>query len=187
MIVTWRSALRVALLVLLFVVLQNTFFSQVELLGASIWILPACAAVFGLLGGSLVGATVGFAIGFLADGLGDSPLGTASLILMGVGYLSGTYRERRGRADALTVIGVCGLSTLAANLTLGLYTVLVGFDASVSPSFIPDVVLQGVYGVLLAIPIHGLIHRVLRPALIHESPVRRRPRLTGFDLDAEDS
>jgi len=181
MIVTWRSALRVALLILLFVVLQNTFFSQVELLGAPIWILPACAAIFGLLGGSLVGATVGFALGFLADGLGDSPLGSASLIFMGVGYLAGAYRERGERPDRATILGICGLSTAAANLALGLYTVLVGFDAAVSPSFLPDLVLQAVYGVLLALPIHALIHRVLRPALIHEEPVRRRRRTRGLD------
>ncbi len=187
MIITWKSALRVALLVLLFVVLQNTFFSQVELLGSSIWILPACAAVFGLLGGSLVGATVGFAIGFLADGLGDSPLGSACLVFMAVGYLTGLYRERVDLADRLTVAGIGGLSTIAANLTLGLYTVLVGFDASVSASFVPDLLMQAVYGVLLALPIHALVHRVLRPALIHETPVRGRSRLSTFDFDHEEA
>ncbi|MDQ2623199.1 MAG: rod shape-determining protein MreD [Actinomycetota bacterium] len=183
MIVTWRSALRVALLVLLFVILQNTFFSQVQVLGASIWILPACAAIFGLLGGSLVGATVGFSIGFLADALGDGPLGTACLLFMAIGYLTGVYRERGDIADRFTMIGICGLATIVANLTLGLYTVVVGFDASVSASFIPDLVLQGLYGVLLAFPIHALIHRVLRPALIHESPAPRRAGLAGFDVE----
>ncbi len=183
MIITWKSALRVALLVFLFVVLQNTFFSQVEVLGSSIWILPACAAIFGLLGGSLVGATVGFGIGFLADGLGDSPMGSACLIFMAVGYLTGVYRERGEIADRFTVIGICGLATVVANLILGLYTVLVGFDAAVSASFIPDLLLQTIYGVLLALPIYALIHRVLRPALIHEPPTPRRVDLAGFDIE----
>lgn len=183
MIVTWRSALRVALLVLLFVTLQNTFFSQVEFLGSSIWILPACAAIFGLLGGSLVGATVGFAIGFLADALGDGPLGTACLAFMAIGYLTGVYRERGEIADRFTTVGICGLATVVANVALGLYTVLVGFDASISPSFIPDVVLQGLYGVVLAFPLYILIHRVLRPALIHEAPAPRRNDLAGFDIE----
>ena len=57
MIVTNKVALRIALLVLLLTLLQTAFFSQIELLGTSVWILPAVAVIFGLLGGSMVGAT----------------------------------------------------------------------------------------------------------------------------------
>ena len=91
MIVTNKVALRIALLVLLVVLLQSGFFSLVEVLHVSPWVLPACAVIFGLLGGSMVGATVGFSIGFLSDALDDGPLGTAALIFMGVGYLAGLY------------------------------------------------------------------------------------------------
>ena len=52
MIITSNSAARIAGLILLFTILQVAFFSQVELLGTSMWILPACAVIFGLLGGS---------------------------------------------------------------------------------------------------------------------------------------
>ena len=45
MIITTRSAGRLLALILLFTVLQVSFFSQVELLGTSMWILPACAAI----------------------------------------------------------------------------------------------------------------------------------------------
>jgi len=188
MIITTRSAARIAGLVLLFTVLQVSFFSQIELLGTSMWILPACAVIFGLLGGSLVGATVGFAIGFLGDALTDGPLGSACLIFMGIGYLAGTYRERGAVVNRPTVLASCGIATLGANLALGLYTVVFGFDSSISPSLIPDLILQAFYGVLLAIPLYALIRRVLRPALIHEPAARRRsaPKFEDWadDLDA---
>ncbi|HMT04010.1 MAG: rod shape-determining protein MreD [Solirubrobacterales bacterium] len=174
MIITNRSALRIALLVLLVTVLQVSFFSQIELLGTSVWILPACAAIFGLLGGSLVGATVGFALGFLGDGLTDGPLGSASLILMGVGYLAGTWRERGEFPDLPAVLAICGIATLGSNLTLGVYMVVVGFDSSLSPSLVPDLILQSIYGVVLAIPLYVLIRRVLKPALVFESTGRDR-------------
>jgi len=183
MIVTWKVALRIALLVLLFVLLQSSFFSLVTLLHVSPWILPACAVVFGLLGGSMVGATVGFAIGFLADGLADGPLGTACLVFMGIGYAAGLYRERGAVPPRIAVAGICGGATIAANVALGLFTVLLGFEASLSSAVLIDVVLQGVYGFLLAFPIYALIKRVLRPALIDERG--SRPRRPQARIDTE--
>lgn len=174
MIITTKSAARVAGLILLFAILQVAFFSQVELLGTSMWILPTCAAIFGLLGGSLVGATVGFALGFLGDAMTDGPLGSACLIFLAVGYLAGTYRERGDLVNRPTILVACGLATLGSNLALGLYTVVIGFDSSLSPSLVPDLILQTFYGVLLAVPLYALIHRVLRPALIHEPASRRQ-------------
>ncbi len=179
MIITARSTARIVGLVLLFTILQVSFFSQIELLGTSMWILPVCAAIFGLLGGSLVGATVGFAFGFLGDVLTDGPLGSACLIFMGVGYLAGTYRERGDFVDRPTVLAASGLATLGSNLALGFYAVVSGLDSSLSGSLIPDLILQTFYGVLLAVPLYALIHRVLRPALIHEPASRRGP----VDLD----
>ncbi|MDQ5894564.1 MAG: hypothetical protein QG596_825 [Actinomycetota bacterium] len=176
MIITTKSAARIIGLILLFTILQISFFSQVELLGSSMWILPACAAIFGLLGGSLIGATVGFAFGFFSDALTDGPLGSTCLIFMGVGYLAGTVRERGAIVDRPTVAVAGGLATLGSNLALGFYTVIVGFDSSLSGSLIPDLILQTFYGVLLAIPLYALIRRVLRPALIHEQVTQRPPR-----------
>lgn len=174
MIVTSKVALRIALLVLLFVLLQSSFFSLVEVLHASFWILPACAVIFGLLGGSMVGATVGFSIGFLSDALGDGPLGTAALIFMGVGYLAGLYRERGEQPDRLVTAGLCGAATVVSSVSLGIFTTVLGLDASVSPAILVELVLTGLYGFLLAFPLLALIRRVLRPALIDERRGRRR-------------
>lgn len=174
MIVTNKVALRIALLVLLFALLQSGFFSLVEVLHTSLWILPACAVIFGLLGGSMVGATVGFSIGFLSDGLDDGPLGTACLVFMGVGYAAGLYRERGEQPGRLATAGLCGAATVASSLALGVFTTVLGFDASLSPEILVEVVLQGLYGFLLAFPLYALIRRALRPALIDERRGRRR-------------
>ncbi|MFA9400265.1 MAG: hypothetical protein ACERKT_04055 [Acidobacteriota bacterium] len=178
MIVTNKTALRIALLVLLFVMLQNTFFSLVEVLGTSFWILPACAAIFGLLGGSMVGATVGFSIGFLADGLADGPLGTGCLIFMAIGYLAGLYREQGEQPEKLITAGICGAATVAASIALGIFTVGLGFEATVSPSVLIEAMIQGLYAFLLAVPLYAFTRRVLRPALVSERPPRRRPDRT---------
>ncbi len=183
MIVTNKVALRIALLVLLVVLLQTGFFSLVEVLHTSFWILPGCAVIFGLLGGSMVGATVGFSIGFLSDGLTDGPLGTACLIFMGVGYAAGLYRERGEQPDRLVTAGLCGAATIASSLALGLFTTMLGFDASLGAGILVEVIMQGLYGFLLAFPLYALIRRVLRPALINERRGRRRgPSATLTDM-----
>ena len=183
MIVTTKVALRIAALVLLFSVLQSAFFSLVEVVHVSFWILPACAVIFGLLGGSMVGATVGFSIGFLSDGLADGPLGTACLVFMGLGYAAGLYRERGAHPGRLRIAGLCALATLAANVALGLFTLLLGFDALLSRDLLVDVVIQSLYGFLFAFPIYALITRVLRPALIDERGGRRRRPAPVMDIE----
>ncbi len=173
MIITLKVALRIAALVFAFVLLQTTFFSMVELFGASIWILPAAVAIFGLLGGSMVGATLGFAVGLLSDGLADGPLGTTCLVFMGVGYAAGIYRERGEIPGTVSAAAIAAAATFTANAALGLLTVLLGFEGYLSAAAIPDLVLQGVYAFLLAIPMFVLVRRVLRPALIDERTSRR--------------
>mgnify|MGYP006384480871 FL=1 len=176
MIVTNKVALRIALLVLLLTLLQTAFFSQIELLGTSVWILPAVAVIFGLLGGSMVGATIGFSLGFLADALVDGPLGTSCLIFMGVGYLAGIYRERGDDATRGLTAVFCGLATLASNLAMGLFALVLGLDAPLSPALLADVGIQTIYGFLMAFPLYWLIRRVLRPAIIDDRTARRRRR-----------
>jgi cell shape-determining protein MreD len=146
---------------------------MVELLGASIWILPAAVAIFGLLGGSMVGATLGFTVGLLSDGLADGPLGTTCLVFMGIGYAAGIYRERGEIPGIATAALLASGATLAANAALGLLTILLGFDGYLSAAAIPDLVLQGVYAFLMAIPMFALVRRVLRPALVDERISRR--------------
>lgn len=182
MIVTNKVAVRMAVLVLVLTLLQTAFFSQIELFGTSVWILPAVVAIFGLLGGSMVGATVGFSIGFLADALVDGPLGTSCLIFMGIGFLAGTYRERGENAGRELTAVFCGVATLAANLAMGLFAIILGLDAPLSPALLADVGVQTVYGFLLAFPLYWLIRRVLRPALIDDRATRRRrrPKVIGI-------
>ena len=63
MIVTPRIVARIAVVSLLAVLLQLSFFSRVELFHVSPDVLPAYVACMGLLGGTMAGAVSGFAIG----------------------------------------------------------------------------------------------------------------------------
>jgi rod shape-determining protein MreD len=91
-ILTGKILARVVIVVILGVILQLSFFSQVALFHVSPDLLPALVVSFGLLGGTMSGAVAGFSVGQLLDCLVIAPLGGGSLVLLATGYLAGAYR-----------------------------------------------------------------------------------------------
>jgi rod shape-determining protein MreD len=180
-IVTPAILIRIVAIILVAVLLQLSFFSQVELFRTSPDILPAVVVSLGLLGGSLLGAVSGFWVGLLIDCLLVEALGATSLVLLSVGYLAGLYRERFDVTSALVPPLLCMGLTLVAELSFGAVQLMLGVDAPISTLVIRDIAIKSIYGFFLGIPIYIGIRRALRPALIEERAVRRRaaPRMIG--------
>jgi rod shape-determining protein MreD len=181
MIVTPRIFVRLVAIAILGVLLQLSFFSRVELFHTSADVLPALVVSLGLLGGSMTGAVSGFSVGFLVDCLLVAPLGGSSLVLLGVGYLAGFFRERFEIHSALVPPLLCMGLTLLAELGFGLVQAMLGIDAPVSVLILRDLLLKSVYAFFLGWPIYLLLRRVLRPALVEEPKVtrRRQPTVLG--------
>jgi len=178
MIVTPKILTRLLAIGLLGVLLQLSFFSEVELFHVSPDVLPALVVCLGLLGGSMTGAVSGFAIGFFVDCLLVEALGITSLVLLGVGYSAGLFRERFEIHNTLVPALLCMGLTFAAELGFGLIQLLLGLDAPLSPLIIRDLLLKSVYAFFLAWPIYLLVRRVLRPALVDDPKVQRRRQPT---------
>jgi len=180
-IVTPRIFARLVAIAIVAVLLQLSFFSRVELFHTSADVLPAVVILLGLLGGSLTGAVSGFAVGLLVDCLLVAPLGGSSLVLLGVGYLAGLFRERFEIHSALVPPLLCMGLTLVAELGFGLLQLMLGIDAPVSPLVLRDLLLKGVYAFFLGWPIYIALRRALRPALVDEPRVsrRRQPTVLG--------
>ncbi len=181
MILTPQIVIRIALIGLLGVLLQLSFFSQVELFHVSPDLLPALVVCLALLGGSLTGAVAGFSIGLFLDCLLVGSLGISSLVYLGIGYLAGLYRERFDVRGGLTAALLCMGLTLLAELGFAAIQLLLGVDAAVSPLIARDILLKSVYAFFLGWPTYLLVRRVLRPALVEEPRVQRRrqPRVLG--------
>ncbi len=181
MILTPKIVARIALIGLLGVLLQLSFFSRVELFHVSPDILPALVACLALLGGSLTGAVAGFSIGLFVDCLLVEALGISSLVLLGIGYFAGLFRERFEIHNTLVPALLCMGLTLLAGLGFAAIQLLLGIDAPVSPLIIRDLLLKSVYAFFLGWPTYLLVRRILRPALVEETRVQRRrePRVLG--------
>jgi rod shape-determining protein MreD len=181
MILTPKIVARIAAIGLIGVLLQLSFFSQVELFHVSPDILPALVVCLALLGGSLTGAVAGFSIGLFLDCLLVEALGVSSLVLLSIGYLAGLFRERFEIHNSLVPALLCMGLTLAAELGFAAIQLLLGIDAPVSLLIVRDMLLKSVYAFFLGWPIYLLIRRLLRPALVEEPKLQRRrqPRVLG--------
>ncbi len=178
MIVTPKIFARLAAIVVLGVLLQLSFFSRVMVFDTSANVLPALVVVLGLLGGSMTGAVTGFSIGFLVDCLLAGVLGGSSLVLLGIGYLAGLFRERFEIHSSFVPALLCMGLTLAAELGFAVVQLTLGMDAPISALVIRDVLLKSVFAFFLAWPIYFGARWALRPALVEEPRIRRRRQAT---------
>jgi rod shape-determining protein MreD len=176
-IVTPKIFARLAGVVVLAVLLQLCFFSQVALFDASPDVLPAVVVALGLLGGTMTGVVSGFAVGLLLDCLLVQPLGASSLVLLGVGYAAGFVRERVVIQSQLLPLLLCMGLTFAAELGFGAVQLTLGSEGPVSPLAIRAILLQSIFAFFLGWPIYVGLRRLLRPALVEEpaTSVAQRP------------
>jgi rod shape-determining protein MreD len=178
-IVTPKILARIVAILVLGVVLQLSFFSQVGLFHVSPDILPVLVVSLGLLGGTMTGVVAGFSVGFLIDCLLIEPLGASSLVLLATGYLAGLFRERFEIHSPLVPPLLCMGLTLFAELGFGLLQLLLGIDATVSAILVlRDVLIKSIYAFFLGWPIYLGVRRALRPALVEDPTVRRRRQPT---------
>jgi rod shape-determining protein MreD len=173
MIVTPRIALRLALIVIVAVILQVSFFSFLSILGTTPYVVPVVIVCLGLLGGGVVGAVCGFFAGLLIDSVLLQTLGVSSLVLLSIGYLAGRYREgfeiRNGIVPALlaggfTLLGAAGFAAMQ---------LMLGVDAPVSLLVVREILVQALLAVLLAFAVYPLVRRALGAALVDYQPSSR--------------
>jgi rod shape-determining protein MreD len=176
-IVTWRIALRLALILFLAVILQLSFFSFLSILGATPDFLSVVVVSIGLLGGGVIGAVFGFAGGFLLDSALLQTLGVSSLVLLGVGYLAGRYREGFEISNSLVPAVLAGVLTLGGTAAFAAIQLMLGVETPVSLLVLREILIKGLLAFLLAIPFYPLIRRALRPALVDEATAGRRTLL----------
>jgi rod shape-determining protein MreD len=180
MILTPKILARLVAIVVLGVVLQLSFFSQVAVFHVSPDVLPALVVSLGLLGGTMTGAVSGFSVGFLLDCLLVAPLGGGSLVLLTTGYLAGLFRERFEIRSPLVPPLLCMVLTLFAELGFGAVELMLGAETNVSPLIVSDLLLKSVFAFFLGWPIYLGLRRLLRPALVEEHALRRPPRPTAL-------
>lgn len=183
MILTPQAILRTGALVLFVLVVQLSGLSQLHLFGGTFDLIVLLVAAVALYAGALPGAVTGFSIGLLLDLAIGQNLGSASLVLTAVGYGIGRYGELREPAHGLIPIPVAAAATAGFLVAFAAVSFMLGLQGSVSPLVIRDAIVTTLLNIAIALPVFGLVRRVLRPVLVVDLLDRRRrrrePRATG--------
>jgi rod shape-determining protein MreD len=168
------TAVRAGLLVLLGVVLQISGLAQIQVLGASPDLTPLIVAAVALWAGSVPGAITGFCVGLLLDLALGQNVGSSSLVLSAVGYAVGRFGELRDPAHGLIAVPVGAAATLGYLVAFAAVSFMLELESSVSALVLRDAAVTTILNVLIAVPVFGLIRRVLRPVLLTQPGGRRR-------------
>jgi rod shape-determining protein MreD len=173
----WSGKLtaRVALLVIVAVVVQETVISQISLFGVNADITPLIVMSVGLLTGSLPGAIVGFFTGLLVDTLLVQTLGVTSLLYIVIGYWAGRLRELRDPSHGLVPLAAGAAATAVAGVGMTIIQFLLGVDSPVSWLLLQQIFVTVLVNTIIALPVYALVRRVITPAL-PDDPRRRGRR-----------
>ena len=172
---TLRLPLRLAVVAIFAVILQETVVMQITIFGVTADITPLVVASVGLLCGSMTGAIVGFGMGLLVDLTLVQTLGITSLLFIVIGYWSGRLRELRDPSHGLIPLFVGAAATAVAGVGMAVIQFLLGVDAPVSLLLLQQIFLTVLVNTLIALPIYEIVRRILHRAM-PEDPRRRRRR-----------
>ncbi len=170
-----KLPLRLILLGFLAVVVQESAISQISIFGVPADLTPLVVMSVGLLCGSMTGAIFGFATGLLIDLVLVQTLGVTSLLYIAIGYWAGRLRELRDPSHELVPLAGGAVASAFAGLGMALIQFLLGVDAPVSLLLLQQIFIFVLVNTLIALPVHALVRRLIRPVL-PEDPRRRRRR-----------
>ena len=170
-----KLVIRLVLLGVVTVVIQEAAISQITVFGVSADLTPLVVMSVGLLTGSLAGAITGFGIGLFVDMALVQTLGVTSLLYIAIGYWSGRLRELRDPANGLVPLAMGAAATAFAGLGMALIQFLLGVDAPVSFLLLQQIIITVLVNTLIALPVYALVRRIITPVL-PQDPRRRRRR-----------
>ena len=170
-----KLTFRLSLLGFFAVVVQESAVSQISIFGVSADLTPLVVMSVGLLCGSLTGAIFGFFTGLLIDLVLVQTLGVTSLLYIAIGYWSGRLRELRDPSHELVPLAGGAVASAFAGFGMAIIQFLLGVDAPVSGLLLQQICIFVLVNTLIALPVHALVRRIVRPVL-PEDPRRRRRR-----------
>jgi rod shape-determining protein MreD len=163
--VTGRSMLRVALVIFIVLMVQQTVIVALRIGGAHpdlLWLLPITAA---LLDGPETGAIVGFWAGLTFDLVLPTPFGLSALVGCLLGYAVGSLTTAADpRATWLKPVAALA-GSIAADMLFAVLGAILGQGQMVQVDFLALFLVVGISSVVLVLP----VNRLMRWALAGES------------------
>ena len=170
-----RLPIRLAVLAVVTVIIQEAAISQISIFGISADLTVLVVMAVGLLAGSIPGAIMGFGTGLLVDMVLVQTLGVTSLLYIVIGYWAGRLRELRDPSHGLVPMAMGAAATAFAGLGMAVIQFLLGVDAPVSWLLLQQIFITVLVNTLISLPVYAAVRRIVEPAL-PQDPRRRRRR-----------
>ena len=170
-----KLIVRIGLMSVFAVIVQETVISKISIFGVAADITPLVVMSVGLLCGSLTGAVTGFFIGLMVDTVLVQTLGVTSLLYITIGYWAGRLRELRDPAHGLIPVACGAAATAVTGIGMTVIQFLLGVDAPVSLLLAQQIFLTILVNTLISLPVYAVVRRIVMPAL-PDDPRRRRRR-----------
>src|SRR5437764_2941457 len=170
-----RLPIRLAVLAVVTVIIQEAAVWQVWIVGISADLTVLVVMSVGLQAGSIAGAIMGFATGLLVDMVLVQTLGVTSLLFLVIGYWAGRLRELRDPAHGLVPMAMGAAATAFAGLGMAMIQFLLGVDSPVSWLLLQQIFITVLVNALISLPVYAAVRRIIEPAL-PQDPRRRRRR-----------
>ena len=170
-----KLVVRIVVLSVFAVIVQETVISKISIFGVAADITPLVVMSIGLLCGSMTGAVTGFFVGLMVDTVLVQTLGVTSLLYITIGYWAGRLRELRDPAHGLIPVAGGAAATAFAGIGMTLIQFLLGVEAPVSLLLAQQIFLTILVNTLISLPVYAAVRRVVTPAL-PDDPRRRRRR-----------
>jgi rod shape-determining protein MreD len=177
-----RLPIRLGLLAVITVIIQEAAVSQITIFGVSADLTVLVVMSVGLLAGSIPGAIMGFSTGLLVDMVLVQTLGVTSLLYIVIGFWCGRLRELRDPSHGLVPMAMGAAATAFAGLGMAIIQFLLGVDAPVSWLLLQQIFITVLVNALIALPVYAAVRRVIGPALPQELRRRRRRAYTTGGL-----
>jgi rod shape-determining protein MreD len=145
------------------VIVQVSIFSGVIILNGRPQLVLVTVVLVALLRGALFGSVAGFFAGLVADTGTLGMLGFTSLLLTLAAYWSGRYGETTGRDRAHAPLLSVAVATLLYQIGALVLHFMLGQPAPARVVLLDALVPTVALNALLAVPVHGLVRRLLRP------------------------
>jgi rod shape-determining protein MreD len=177
-----RLPIRLVLLAIVTVIIQEAAISQISIFGISADLTVLVVMSVGLLAGSIPGAIMGFGTGLLVDMVLVQTLGVTSLLFIVIGYWAGRLRELRDPSHGLVPMAMGAASTAFAGLGMAVIQFLLGVDAPVSWLLLQQIFITVLVNTLISLPVYAAVRRIIEPALPADPRRRRRRAYTTGGL-----
>jgi rod shape-determining protein MreD len=158
--VTAADALKMAGLLLLAVLLQVAWATQIEVASGHPDLAVTTLVALALLRGPLVGAVAGFWAGLVLDVATLGTLGLSSLLLTPTGYWAGRFGEATTRSSPYPPLVAVALATLWLAVGSAAVHFMLGESVPASRVFGAVLVPTLALNLLLAYPVYRLCRRV---------------------------